>query len=206
MIGIIDYGIGNLGSIANALIKLNKKFLISGNPLQLKNAEILILPGVGSALAGMKNIKKIKLDKFIVEEIKRGKSFVGICLGMQLLFEKSEEGNVPCIGIIKGKVKKFQKERKVPQIGWNQVRIKKDAWGIKNKLFTGIPNDSYFYFVNSYYCIPDDKSIIAAETEYGEKFASIIVKDNIIATQFHPEKSGKVGFQLLNNFIRIAKC
>ncbi|OGG03597.1 imidazole glycerol phosphate synthase, glutamine amidotransferase subunit [Candidatus Gottesmanbacteria bacterium RBG_16_37_8] len=213
MIGIIDYGIGNLGSVSNAIKKLSRDFLISDDPSRLLKAEILILPGVGSAREGMKNINKRKLDKFLFEEIKKGKPFLGICLGMQLLFEESEEGDVSCLGILKGKVKKFLIERKIPQIGWNQVRIKSHflrdkAWagnyesGIKNKLFTQIPDNSFFYFVNSFYCIPENKSIIAGETLYGEKFASIIVKNNIMATQFHPEKSGKVGFQLLSNFIR----
>jgi glutamine amidotransferase len=128
---------------------------------------------------------------------------------MQLLFEKSEEGNVDCLGILKGRAKKFRMMRKVPQIGWNRVEYQKSK--IKNQkykskfknLFRNIKNNTYFYFVNSYYCDPLDKSIIAGETEYGEKFASVIVKNNIIATQFHPEKSGKVGFQFIKNFMEI---
>lgn len=194
MIGIIDYGIGNLGSVANALKKLDADYLISSDPLRLINTDLLILPGVGSASEGMANLKKRKLKKVLIDQIKRGKPFLGICLGMQLLFDESEEGRVACLGILKGKVKKFKKERKIPQIGWNQVLL-------KNKNQLNISDKSYFYFVNSYYCLPFDKSIIAGESVYGEKFPSIIVKDNIVATQFHPEKSGRMGFLLLKSIL-----
>ncbi len=212
MIAIIDYGIGNLASITNVLNRLKIESIITSDPDEIEKAAGLILPGVGAAGEGMKNLKVRNLDKLIITEIKRGKPFLGICLGMQLLFEKSEEGDVECLGILKGVVKKFRKEKKVPQIGWNQVKyqisnIKNQKYklNIKN-LTTGIPNSSYFYFVNSFYCEPEDKSIIAAETVYGEKFTSIIVKDNLVATQFHPEKSGKVGFRLLENFVRSFSC
>ncbi len=196
MIVIIDYGLGNLASVANALDKLGIANKISASPAVIKKAKALILPGVGAAGAGMENLKKRKLDKVITEEIKKGKPFLGICLGMQLLFEKSEEGNVDCLGILKGTVKKFKKERKVPQIGWNNVGIRNYELGIMKN----IPKNSYFYFVNSYYCSPLDSSIIAAETTYGETFASIVVNNNIIGVQFHPEKSGEKGLLLLKNF------
>ncbi len=202
MISIIDYGIGNLGSVANALDKLKISFQISSNPYVLKKSKGLILPGVGSAKQGMENLKRRKLDKIIVEESKKGKPILGICLGMQLLFEKSEEGNVSCLKILKGEVKKFQIERKVPQIGWNQVTIKQLNNEAMKQLMINIPDKCYFYFVNSFYCVPSDKSIILGKTIYGEKFASIVAKDNIVATQFHPEKSGKIGYQFLNNVFR----
>jgi imidazole glycerol-phosphate synthase subunit HisH len=195
-ITIIDYGLGNLASVANALEKLGISYEISGDPDVIKKATALILPGVGAAGQGMKNLKKRKLDKVLIEEIKKGKPFLGICLGMQLLFEKSEEGNVKCLGIFDGIVKKFRKMRKVPQIGWNNIEIKE-----KNKLFKNVPNKSYVYYVNSFYCSPDDKTVIAGQTNYGETFASIVAKDNVVGMQFHPEKSGTVGFNLLNNFI-----
>lgn len=195
MIGIIDYGIGNLGSVANALKKLKADYFISGNVTDLQKAKLLILPGVGSAQTGMENLKKRKMADFLISEIKREKPFLGICLGMQLLFDFSEEGNISCLKIFKGNVKKFQKMRKVPQIGWNKVTFKKNN-------FMDIRNNSFFYFVNSYYCLPQDKSIIAGVTNYGEEFASIIYRKNLLATQFHPEKSGRSGFRLLNNFIR----
>lgn len=193
MIVIIDYGVGNLASVKNALDMLGVESQISDRPSAIKKADALILPGVGAAGQGMKNLKKSGLDKIIVSEIKKGKPFLGICLGMQLLFEKSEEGNVSCLGIFKGAVKRFKKMRKIPQIGWNEVKC---------KAFQNIHNNSYFYFVNSYYCLPKDKDIIAGLTDYGEIFASIVAKKNVIGVQFHPEKSGKIGFQLLRNFAK----
>ena len=197
MIAVIDYDIGNTGSVVNALDKLGVKSRISDDPEVIKKAQMIILPGVGAAKQGMENLKKKKLDKLIVDEIKKGKPFLGICLGMQLLFDESEEGDVKCLGIFKGKVKKFKKEKKIPQIGWNSIVITKP-----DKLFKGISDNSFYYFVNSYYCTPEDKSIIAGITTYGENFASVVTKDNVVGVQFHPEKSGKVGFQLINNFIQ----
>jgi len=205
MITIIDYGLGNLASVANALNKLGIPNQVSNSPNVIKKARVLILPGVGAAGQGMQNLKNLNLDKVIIEEIKRGKPFLGICLGMQLLFEESGEGNVACLEILKGVVKKYKKERKVPQIGWNEVKIQYSKIKMQNynskvkKILSNIKDLSYFYFVNSYYCEPDDTSIVVAESEYGEKFASIVMKDNIIATQFHPEKSGSIGQQLLKN-------
>ncbi len=209
MIVIIDYGVGNLASVKNALDKLGAESQISGKPAVIKKAAALILPGVGAAGQGMKNLQAKGLDQIIVDEINKGKPFLGICLGMQLLFEGSEEGNVNCLGIFKGKVRRFRKMRKIPQIGWNEVKFKIPARGearqrrqsSKFKVFQGIPDNSFFYFVNSYYCMPEDKSIIAGLTDYGETFTSVVAKDNVIGVQFHPEKSGKIGFQLLKNFM-----
>lgn len=197
MIVIIDYGIGNLGSVTNTLNRLGIPNQISSDPSVIKAAQALILPGVGAAGQGMKNLIDRNLDKLVIEEISKGKPLLGICLGMQLLFDKSEEDNTTCLGVYKGTVKKFKQERKVPQIGWNNVSQSRP----NNKLFKNIPDNSYFYFVNSYYCAPDDSSIIDGITDYGEKFASVIVKDNAVGVQFHPEKSGQVGFQLLKNFV-----
>lgn len=201
MIVVIDYDIGNTGSVVNALNKLGIQNKISSDPVVLRKADALILPGVGNAQQGMENLKKRGLDNVIINEIKEGKPFLGICLGMQLLFEQSEEGNVACLGIYKGAVKKFQKEKKIPQIGWNSVKINKANTEI-NRLLQTIPDNSYFYFVNSYYCSPVDKSIIAGESNYGEEFASIVAQENVIGVQFHPEKSGKVGFTLLKDFVK----
>lgn len=199
MIAVLDYGVGNLASIKNALDRLKTASVITNNQEKIRKADGLIMPGVGSAAEGMKNLVKNNLDKLLISEIIGGKPFLGICLGMQLLFEKSDEGKVDCLGVIKGEVRKFKKERKIPQIGWNQVGIKNKE---TEKLFEDIPNKSFFYFVNSYYCIPEDESIIAGETEYGEKFASVIIKGNVTATQFHPEKSGKTGQKLLSNWLK----
>lgn len=209
MIAVIDYGVGNLASVANTLKNLGMQATISSDREILQKADALILPGVGAAGEGMKNLSTRNLSNIIVNEIQRGKPFLGICLGMQLLFEKSEEGNVRCLGILKGSVVRYQKERKVPQIGWNRVSIQKsqpkadrplDEKFKSDQLFNGIPENSYFYFVNSYYCDPFDKGIVVGTTEYGEEFASVVVYKNITATQFHPEKSGKEGAKLLGNW------
>lgn len=197
MIVIIDYGVGNLASVKNALDKLGVESEISNNLDVIKKAGALILPGVGAAGQGMKNLKAKGLDKVLISEINKRKPFLGICLGMQLLFEKSDEGKVKCLGILKGSVKKFKKMRKIPQIGWNQVNIKQ-----KLDLFKNVKDKSYFYFVNSFYCLPKDKDVVAGITNYGETFASIVAKDNVIGVQFHPEKSGPVGFKLLENFAK----
>lgn len=196
MIVVIDYGVGNLASVKNALDKLGAKSVISSDPQIIKKAKALILPGVGAAGQGMRNLKEKGLDKIVISEINKGKPFLGICLGMQLLFEDSEEGNVKCLGILKGSVKKFKKMKKIPQIGWNQIEIKKGS-----SFFKDINNKDYFYFVNSFYCLPKDKEITAGITTYGETFSSIVQKDNVIGVQFHPERSGKAGFKLLENFV-----
>lgn len=201
MITIIDYGIGNIGSIANVLQRLGEKYEVSKDASVIESSDALILPGVGAAGAGMRNLQSRGLDQIIWSEVKKGKPFLGICLGMQLLFEYSEEANTTCLGILAGSVKRFRQERKVPQIGWNQViPVKTNPFA--KRLFSGIPTNSEFYFVNSYYPVPSDASIAAATTEYGGKFVSVIATKNMVATQFHPEKSGDVGFQLLKNFIK----
>lgn len=219
MITIIDYGLGNLASVGNALFNLKIPYKISCNIKDIKNAKILILPGVGAAGQGMKNLKDKKLDKLIIEKANTGTPILGICLGMQLMLTESEEGNVKCLGLIEGKVRKFKSKLKVPQIGWNQVRIKNQESSIKNygkeisgppgtpfikggrgDLFCDIPNNSYFYFVNSFYCDPEDKNVVAGVTDYDGDFCSMFIKGNIYGVQFHPEKSGEIGLQLLKNF------
>ncbi len=195
MITVIDYGLGNLASVANALSKLEIPFEISSDSKVLKNAKALILPGVGAAGQGMENLKARNMDQIIVAQAKKGIPILGICLGMQLLLSSSEEGNVECLGLIKGSVKKFNKDLKIPQIGWNQVKNKNNSALLKE-----IKNNSYFYFVNSYYCEPQNKKITKGITDYGEKFCSVFEDNNLYGVQFHPEKSGDVGLQLLKNF------
>ena len=192
MIVIIDYGLGNLGSVKNTLDKLGVDSMISKSKKDIGKADGLILPGVGSARQGMENLKNRKIDKILVNEIKKGKPFLGICLGMQLLFSESKEGNSKCLNVIEGTVKEFNSEVKVPQIGWNMVEQKTES-----ELFKNIPKNSSFYFVNSYYCEPKDKSIIVGETEYGVNFCSVLIKNNVVATQFHPEKAAKLACNLL---------
>jgi imidazole glycerol-phosphate synthase subunit HisH len=201
MITVIDYGVGNIGSIANTLVRLGQKIRISSDISAVESAEVLLLPGVGSAGTGMENLHKFGLDNAIRTAIQNGKTFLGICLGMQLLFEYSQEADTQCLNIIQGTVKKFRKERKVPQIGWNQV-IPNENNPYAERLFGNIPKGSMFYFVNSYYPELSDPKVSAATTKYGELFSSVVATKNIVATQFHPEKSGEVGFRLLQNFIK----
>ena len=195
MIAIVDYGLGNLTSVKNAFDKLKINTQISADPRIIRNTRGLILPGVGAAGEGMKNLRAKGLDKLVREQANTDKPILGICLGMQLLLNASEEGDVACLGIIDGKVNKFNTTLKVPQIGWNQVKITKSS-----PLFNGIADNSYFYFVNSYYCKPFDAQNIIGATEYGEKFCSVLQQDNIFGVQFHPEKSSDAGLQLLKNF------
>jgi glutamine amidotransferase len=197
-ITVIDYGLGNLASVAGALKKLVIPYEVSGDINRLKNATALILPGVGAAGRGMENLKKRGIDQIIIEQAKKGTPILGICLGMQLLLTSSEEGNVDCLGLIEGKVKKFDTSLKVPQIGWNQVETNNSI------LLKGIKNNSYFYFVNSYYCAPDDENITRGITDYDSKFCSVLEKNNLYGVQFHPEKSGDVGLKLLKNFWEVA--
>ena len=199
MIAIIDYGINNLDSVENALDKLGAPSIVTNDATTIQSADVLILPGVGAACEGMKNLKKLNLDKVIISEVNKGKPILGICLGMQLLLSKSEEGDVDCLDLIKGSVNKFDSKNKIPQIGWNNVSFN-DANRASN-LKSGIPNNSYFYFVHSYYCIPTDANISLGITSYGLDYCSIFAKNNIVGVQFHPEKSGAVGFQLLKNVI-----
>jgi glutamine amidotransferase len=195
MITIIDYGLGNLTSVANALKKLSIPYLISDSSEDIIAASALILPGVGAAGEGMKNLKAKGLDKIITAQVGAGKPLLGICLGMQLLFTESDEGNVHCLNLIKGKVRKFQTKLKVPQIGWNQVKV-----DYKSGLLAEIKDESYFYFVHSYYFDPQDKTVLTGITNYDQAFCSVLETNNVFGVQFHPEKSGEAGLQLLQNF------
>jgi len=195
MIAIIDYGLSNLTSVKNALNKLEIPAEVSSDPDMLEKSRALILPGVGAAGKGMENLITRQMDRIIIEQAEKSTPILGICLGMQLLFSSSEEGNVDCLDLVKGEVKKFGPDLKVPQIGWNQVESKNDS-----VLLKGIKNNSYFYFVNSYYCMPKDERITKGITDYESKFCSVLEKNNLYGVQFHPEKSGDVGLQLLKNF------
>lgn len=194
MIGIIDYNSGNIASVKNALEKLKFDYKIIDKPEELSNIDKVIFPGVGRASSAMKELKKRKFIKSIKD---LSIPFLGICLGLQLLSDFSEEDNTKCMGIINGRVNKLPSYLKVPQIGWNKVSINKAS-----QLFIGISDESYFYFVNSYYFDCDD-SYVLAETDYGVNFASTVKQDNFYATQFHPEKSGEVGLKLLRNFCEL---
>lgn len=195
-ITIIDYGLGNLASVANALEKLEIPYEISSDPVVIKNAEALILPGDGAAGQAMKNLKKNDLDVAIQQALKKGTPFLGICIGMQILLSSSEENDTKCLNIISGKVKKIQTDQKIPQIGWNEISIT----NYKSRIMKNVKNNTYFYFINSFVCVPEEKNIIAGVTEYGETFCSVFEKENVFGVQFHPEKSGEAGLTMLKNF------
>ncbi len=199
MIVIVDYGMGNLKSVANASVFLGAKVKVSDSSNVIKKAKKIIFPGVGNFAQAVKELKRRKIFALLKEQIKKGIPFLGICLGMQLLLDESEEApGIKGLGVVSGKVKKFKaKNLIIPHMGWNQVKAK------NNKLFKGVKNNSFFYFAHSYYCQPKDKKVILATTTYGEDFASALYKDNIWAVQFHPEKSQRLGLKVFSNFLKL---
>ena len=205
MIALLDYGSGNLRSVHKALLKVGADVRIAQRPEEIGEARALVLPGVGAFDDCINALRKQGLLEASREFIKSGRPFLGICVGYQALFEKSEEFNscAAGLGIFPGKVVRFSEKSglKIPQIGWNQLEIVNDQC----PLYRGITNGSYVYFVHSFFPQPVDDSIVATRTEYGGKFASSVWRDNVFATQFHPEKSQQVGLQLLKNFVGLAK-
>jgi glutamine amidotransferase len=201
VIAIVDYGAGNLYSVAKALEKVGYEAKITFQKSDLEQAEGIILPGVGAFNRAMEGLKKLDLINPL-KELAHTKPFLGICLGFQLLFTVSEEnGGHSGLDIIQGTVKRFKEVPRIPHMGWNQVEQKKES-----VLFEGVASDSYFYFAHSYYVDVADKSLILSTTDYGQEFASGVNTKNIFGLQFHPEKSSKIGLQLLSNFGRIGKC
>lgn len=195
MLIIIDYGSGNLKSIKNGFSKIGKDAIISDDPYKMENAEVLVLPGVGAFGNAMKQLENYK--GLIHDHINAGKPFLGVCLGQQILFSYSEESEgIKGLDILKGDVVRLPDCLKIPHMGWNNLKIKN-----KCHLFEGM-DDEYMYFVHSYYVKPEDESVIAATTHYGIDIPAAICKDNIYATQFHPEKSGEAGLNILRNFIK----
>ena len=204
MIALLDYGSGNLRSVHKALLKVGADVRIAQRPDEIGDARGLVLPGVGAFDDCINALRRQELLEASREFIKSGRMFLGICVGYQALFEKSEEFNSCAVGlgIFKGKVVRFAEKPglKIPQIGWNQLELVKPEC----PLFHGVPGGSYVYFVHSFFPKPVDESIVATRTTYGERFASAVWRDNVFATQFHPEKSQKVGLQLLKNFVELA--
>ena len=200
MIIIIDYGAGNLRSVANAITKLGYQPKVTNSPSDLLDARAVILPGVGAAASTMKNLKGLGMVEPIYELIGEGRPFFGVCIGLQILFAGTEEGGGhECLGVIPGRVRRLPPGLKTPHMGWNQVR----QIG-SHPIFDGIPDEANFYFVHSYYAEPDDKSVVIGETDYGINMCSVIARGNLIATQFHPEKSGESGLRMYDNFIKLA--
>ena len=200
MIAIIDYGAGNLRSVVNAVSKLGYRPQVTTSPDDVLNARAVILPGVGAAADTMANLKKLGLVSPIRRFIADGHPFLGVCIGLQILFTSTEEGGGhECLDVIPGVVRKLPSGLKIPHMGWNQVKQK-----VSHPVFDGIPDGANFYFAHSYYVEPDDRSLVAGETEYGISICSVIAKGNLVATQFHPEKSGEVGLKIYDNFIKSA--
>jgi glutamine amidotransferase len=199
-IAVIDYGAGNLRSVARALAKVGANLEITSDPAVVRAAPAVVLPGVGATLDTMQSLERLNLIGAIGEVIQAGTPFLGICVGMQVLCEQSEEfGPHPCLGVVGGSVRRLPDGQKVPQIGWNQVVYANGAEA--HPLFAGIPNASDFYFVHSFYCALADGRLAAGVTDYGIEFPSALLRDNLAAVQFHPEKSGRWGLQLLTNFV-----
>lgn len=199
MTAIIDYGAGNLMSVKKALDYIGAKSIVTSDPAEIAASESVILPGVGAFGDAMDSMRKRGLDSAVKAAALSGKPFLGICLGLQLLFETSDETpGAQGLSLLKGKISEIPKTNglKVPHIGWNSIEIRENS-----RLFSGIPNGSYFYFVHSYYLNGADESDVAATTEYGVKIECAVERGNLFATQFHPEKSGAVGLQVLKNFI-----
>ncbi len=189
---IIKYNAGNVYSVSSALKRLGYEAVITSDLEEIKSADKIIFPGVGEASSAMEYLRETKLD-VLIPELKQ--PFLGVCLGLQLLCDYSEEGKTNCLSIFDEKVKRFPPKEKVPHMGWNSIKFS------DSKLFTDVPNESYVYFVHSYYAELSKHTI--AETDYIQPFSSALQKDNFYALQFHPEKSGKIGEQILKNFIEL---
>ena len=203
-IAIIDYKAGNLRSVQKALEECGASARITADAKDIIAADGVVFPGQGACDASMLSIRERGLFEIIRHSIDSGKPFLGVCLGLQLLLESSEEGEEPCLAILKGSTKRLPPEKteqvglKIPHMGWNSVSL-----SVQHPVFEGIPNDSYFYFVHSYYADPENKDIVAGVTNYGIDFCSAVAWDNVAAVQFHPEKSGTVGLRLYRNFLTL---
>lgn len=201
MIAIVDYGMGNLHNVQKAFEYLGVEATVTSDPRQVRRAGGVVLPGVGAFGKARENLRALGLDEAILGALDEGRPFLGICLGLQLLFDASEERFGPDepepagLGLFPGKVRRLPAGNKVPQIGWNQLNIAR-----RERLFAGVPDGAFAYFVHSYYVDPADPQVTACTTEYGVEFASAVEKGLVMAVQFHPEKSGSVGLKILRNF------
>lgn len=203
---VIDCGVGNLKSVEKAFFEVKSPAYVTRNPKDIKSASGVVLPGVGAFDSAMKFLRESGFEEELLQSIALNKPFLGICLGLQVLFRESEEGKLKGLDVFEGKCQKFDfqgsgfSDLKIPHMGWNRLLIKQPS-----PLFEGIPEGSMFYFVHSYKVVPVDQSIVIAETDYGPPFVSAVANGNIYATQFHPEKSGDVGLKVLKNFAKLCK-
>lgn len=201
MIAIIDYDAGNMKSVEKAFTAIGQETVVTRNHTDILNADKVILPGVGAFGTAMDNLKKYEMDKVIKEVVEKNTPFIGICLGLQLLFDGSEEGmGVEGLGILAGDIVRIPKREglKIPHMGWNSLQLHNNG-----RLFDGIPQQSYVYFVHSYYLKAHDENIVTASTEYGTHIHASVEKDNVFACQFHPEKSSRIGRRILENFANL---
>ncbi len=198
---IVDYGAGNLRSVERAVTHAGVEPLVTAMPDALADARAVIVPGVGAAEDTMSHLRGGGLDGPILEYIASGRPFLGVCMGMQALFDYSEEGGRhDCLGVLPGRITRFPRGMTVPHMGWNTVHL-----DVEHPVFDGIAQDSFFYFVHSYYPYPDDQAVVIGRTEYeGVTFPAVVGRGNVVATQFHPEKSGRDGLRLYANFLRLA--
>jgi len=200
MIAVINYGAGNLGSVVNALTKLGYRPTVTDAVSDILKADAVFLPGVGAAADTMKSLVATGMEDAVRKLVELRRPLFAICVGLQVLLTSTEEGgDHKCLGIIPGKVRKLPAGLKIPHMGWNQVKQVN-----AHPVFSDIPDNTNFYFVHSYYAHPLDRSVVAGVTEYGIEFCSMIIKDNLFATQFHPEKSGEPGLKMYSNFLKIA--
>jgi imidazole glycerol-phosphate synthase subunit HisH len=196
MIDVIDYRAGNSPSVIYALERLGLPCRLVAKPEEVAESDRLVLPGVGAAAATLDSLRESDLLDALTQRVQRDQvPFLGICIGLQVLFEHSEEGDTPCLGWLAGQVRRFPGGQRVPQIGWNEVRVTRS-----HPVTAGLPDRGHFYFVNSYYADPQDSADALGQTEYGLEFASVVARNNIVATQFHAEKSGPLGLRLLADF------
>lgn len=197
---IVDYGAGNLRSVVNALRILDCAPLLSSSPEDISRADAVVLPGVGAAGAAMNELRIKGLVEPIRHHVSSGKPLLGVCLGLQLLLTDTEEGGLsPCMGLLPGRVKMLPGGVKIPHMGWNQVKQVRP-----HRIFSDIPDNSNFYFVHSYYTAPAEASVVSGTTDYGLTFCSVLARGNLVATQFHPEKSGELGLRFYANFVKMA--
>ena len=206
-IAVVDYGRGNLRSVQKAFEKVNLRVTITRSPQEILDAAALVLPGVGAFRDCMQTLDRLGLIRPLLHSLQAGKPYLGICLGMQILFTESDEfGPTPGLDIFPGRVCKFPESDghgaalKIPHMGWNTLLRQRNS-----PLFDGLPEDAYFYFVHSYYAEPADSEVIVARTEYGTRFTSVIQRDHVFALQFHPEKSQRVGLEVLRNFGKVVQ-